>query len=263
MGVSWPPVRCPLISEVDTYEARNGRYCEAGPTPVHGGFQAAGGRADDGAGRVGSQDCVGPPSEYESGVQVASRSAAAFGWGRASAEDVAGDAGGFADARWQAGATCRGERHRDRTRRRSYPAQGCSGYRSAARGSRSARAPMIGLPAGTRVWLAAGVTDMRKGMDGLAALARTRRVAAGGERFGVINRGATVDVARGHRLATATTHVATGGGRVIVLALSPTRSTLHLCRSIPLRYPTMSKSSSASCSSSRRSSPRTPSRSSG
>ena len=33
---------------------------------------------------------------------------------------------------------------------------------------------MTGLvPAGTRVWLAAGVTDMRKGMDGLAALAQT------------------------------------------------------------------------------------------
>ena len=32
---------------------------------------------------------------------------------------------------------------------------------------------MIGLPAGTRVWLAAGVTDMRKGMGGLAALAQT------------------------------------------------------------------------------------------
>ena len=30
---------------------------------------------------------------------------------------------------------------------------------------------MIALPAGTRVWLAAGVTDMRKGMDGLAMLA--------------------------------------------------------------------------------------------
>jgi len=29
---------------------------------------------------------------------------------------------------------------------------------------------MIGLPLGTRVWIAAGVTDMRKGMDGLAAL---------------------------------------------------------------------------------------------
>jgi len=29
---------------------------------------------------------------------------------------------------------------------------------------------MIGLPAGTRIWLAAGVTDLRRGMDGLAAL---------------------------------------------------------------------------------------------
>jgi transposase len=29
---------------------------------------------------------------------------------------------------------------------------------------------MIGLPSSTRVWIAAGVTDMRKGMDGLAAL---------------------------------------------------------------------------------------------
>ena len=32
---------------------------------------------------------------------------------------------------------------------------------------------MFALPSGTRVWLAAGVTDMRKGMDGLAALAQT------------------------------------------------------------------------------------------
>jgi transposase len=29
---------------------------------------------------------------------------------------------------------------------------------------------LIGLPAGTRIWLAAGVTDMRRGMNGLAAL---------------------------------------------------------------------------------------------
>ena len=33
-----------------------------------------------------------------------------------------------------------------------------------------ARGGMIGLPAGTRVWLAAGLTDMRRGFDGLAAL---------------------------------------------------------------------------------------------
>ena len=33
---------------------------------------------------------------------------------------------------------------------------------------------MIGLPAGTRIWLAAGVTDMRKGFDGLSALVQTQ-----------------------------------------------------------------------------------------
>lgn len=32
---------------------------------------------------------------------------------------------------------------------------------------------MIGLPSGTRVWLVAGHTDMRKGFDGLAALVQT------------------------------------------------------------------------------------------
>ena len=31
---------------------------------------------------------------------------------------------------------------------------------------------MIGLPSGTRIWLAAGLTDMRRGFDGLAALAQ-------------------------------------------------------------------------------------------
>jgi transposase len=32
---------------------------------------------------------------------------------------------------------------------------------------------MIGLPAASRVWIAAGITDMRKGMDGLAAFVQT------------------------------------------------------------------------------------------
>ena len=32
---------------------------------------------------------------------------------------------------------------------------------------------MITLPVGTRIWLAAGVTDMRKGFDGLAALVQS------------------------------------------------------------------------------------------
>ena len=33
---------------------------------------------------------------------------------------------------------------------------------------------MITPPAGTRVWLAAGVTDMRKGFDGLAMLVQEK-----------------------------------------------------------------------------------------
>jgi transposase len=33
---------------------------------------------------------------------------------------------------------------------------------------------MIGPPAGTRIWLAAGATDMRKSFDGLAALVQTQ-----------------------------------------------------------------------------------------
>lgn len=33
---------------------------------------------------------------------------------------------------------------------------------------------MIGLPSGTRIWLAAGLTDMRRGMDGLAALVQEK-----------------------------------------------------------------------------------------
>lgn len=33
---------------------------------------------------------------------------------------------------------------------------------------------MIGLPAGTRIWLAAGVTDMRRGFDGLASIVQIK-----------------------------------------------------------------------------------------
>ena len=36
---------------------------------------------------------------------------------------------------------------------------------------------MIGLPSGTRMWLAAGATDLRRGFDGLAALVQTQLAA--------------------------------------------------------------------------------------
>ena len=32
---------------------------------------------------------------------------------------------------------------------------------------------MMGLPANTRIWIAAGVTDLRRGFDGLSAIAQT------------------------------------------------------------------------------------------
>ncbi len=32
---------------------------------------------------------------------------------------------------------------------------------------------LMGLPSGSRIWLAAGFTDLRKGMDGLSALVQT------------------------------------------------------------------------------------------
>jgi len=36
---------------------------------------------------------------------------------------------------------------------------------------------LIGLPSGTRVWLAAGATDLRRGFDGLSALVQTQLAA--------------------------------------------------------------------------------------
>src|SRR5438270_10929695 len=47
---------------------------------------------------------------------------------------------------------------------RGGPEDAAAGYRAVT---------MIGLPAGTRIWLAVGATDMRKGFDSLAVQAQT------------------------------------------------------------------------------------------
>ncbi len=61
--------------------------------------------------------------------------------------------------------------HRDRAGRRSPAAgRGGCGPDAAAGRDRGAAPPMIPVPSGSRVWLATGHTDMRKGFDGLAAL---------------------------------------------------------------------------------------------
>jgi hypothetical protein len=41
------------------------------------------------------------------------------------------------------------------------------------------RRRVIALPSDTKVWLAAGVTDMRRGMDGLAALVQLQLSSSG------------------------------------------------------------------------------------
>lgn len=50
----------------------------------------------------------------------------------------------------------------------------CTTDRRAGAEGRPGRVLVIGPPAGVRVYLAAGVTDMRKGFDGLAALVQQR-----------------------------------------------------------------------------------------
>jgi len=49
----------------------------------------------------------------------------------------------------------------------------CRQRRCVAHGAAGALAVLMGLPSGSRIWLAAGVTDLRKGMDGLSALVQT------------------------------------------------------------------------------------------
>jgi hypothetical protein len=38
---------------------------------------------------------------------------------------------------------------------------------------------MIGLPAGTRIWIAAGVTDLRRGFKGLSGMVQTALMGGG------------------------------------------------------------------------------------
>src|SRR5436305_5586329 len=66
-----------------------------------------------------------------------------------------------------------GGRHdRDRACRRRQGADQRGGRRDGAPPSAGA-SEVIGLPSSTKVWLAAGATDMRKGFDGLAMAVQT------------------------------------------------------------------------------------------
>jgi len=133
---------------------------------------------------------------------------------------------------------------------------------------------VIDLPAGTRIWIAAGVTDMRRGFNGLSAqvqtvlvkqsccgsmargcvfakrLERGRFVWPGAEWNGGAEPGSVVDLARSHRLAQRGAHVAAGSRGmkvslgVALLAQLETGSPLQsatatiLVPSPPLVFPT-------------------------
>ena len=60
---------------------------------------------------------------------------------------------------------CAARRHQGQDQGHGRSGGGLGGDR---RGAGAPPAPVITLPAGTRVWLATGPTDMRKGFDGLA-----------------------------------------------------------------------------------------------
>ena len=45
--------------------------------------------------------------------------------------------------------------------------------RGSSAGSAGVLSGMIGLPAGTRIWLAAGITDLRRGFTGLSGMVQT------------------------------------------------------------------------------------------
>ena len=60
----------------------------------------------------------------------------------------------------------------DKTLERNTSHHGVCGRGSSA-GSAGVLTGMIGLPAGTRIWVAAGVTDLRRGFTGLSGMVQT------------------------------------------------------------------------------------------
>ena len=142
------------------------------------------------SGRLGGQDRAGSPAQHERPVQVAAPQLRSLAQSapKPAAELAAGHGRG-------AGARSRGgcPRRRSNPSRNAEPRPATAlagvieidlplGSRAShrgggpgglARGDRGAVAAMNPLPAGTRVWLAAGVTDMRRAWTRLAALVQT------------------------------------------------------------------------------------------
>jgi hypothetical protein len=100
---------------------------------------------------------------------------AAAGYGDGARQRGRGHAGASATPGLTAQAASVGTRRGDGNRfaARTRAAHGGGRPGGPARGDRNTVAAMNPLPLGTRVWLAAAVTDMRRGMDTLAAQVQT------------------------------------------------------------------------------------------
>lgn len=74
---------------------------------------------------------------------------------------------------WRSDRRVMSGRHRNRDSQRTSDRSRPGRSRRAAHHSRRSASAMISPPAGTRIWLAAGITDMRRGMNGLAVLVQS------------------------------------------------------------------------------------------
>src|SRR5437868_4682030 len=177
-----PAWRCALRGDGAHHEER-ARLGEGQPTTSRPGVQAGAGTTELGTGRVRVGNRAGQRRQRQHAVQVAQGTAS--GYRRRDSGCTVADRGG-ADGRghddsngdWahvgaiEAGTAER--RHRTGGRRcAAAPARPGGRSELMQRPARAAPERMIGPRTGTRVWLAAGVTDMRCGMDTLAAKVQT------------------------------------------------------------------------------------------
>ena len=122
--------------------------------------------ADVDTGGIGFAGCASLRREREPGVHMASRSSASAGGGAGTGAFVSSGGGG-AESGTRPGRVA----HDDRGRAMQWASDERDGF-VRCRGplpTGSRACSMIPVPGSTRVWLCAGVTDMRRGFPGLSA----------------------------------------------------------------------------------------------
>src|SRR6202008_2065061 len=150
----------------------------AAATP-HRGEAADRGR-DIGARRIGGACGAGSRCERQSGVWLAPSLLGRTTWGAEARDQVAAGSGEREHVGAGRGRASRHGYFPTTTRHDSHLASAGAGANRGQRRSRlgarvaGVSAGMIALPAKTRIWIAAGVTDLRRGFTGLSGLVQTK-----------------------------------------------------------------------------------------